>query len=339
MDLLIAGGGPVGLATALYADRAGLAVTVLEPRAAPIDKACGEGLMPGALRALQDLGIDPVGIDFRGIRYLDGDISAEAPFRDGPGRGVRRTVLQAALHDAVTGRGIPIVAGPVGEYQQDDQGVRVGERSARYLIGADGLHSAVRRRAGLAVAAAPGDQPRWGLRCHYGIEPWTDLVEVYWARGAEAYVTPVAADQVGVAILTAEPGTYHEQLARFGQLRRRLGDAAGSKVRGAGPLRQRTRSRVSGRVLLVGDAAGYIDALTGEGIAVGLAAARGLIGCLVADDPAAYERIWLQTSRRYRLLTAGLVWSARRPLLRRRIVPAAAKLPGLFGRVVDQLAR
>ena len=56
-DLLVAGGGPVGLATALYAARAGLDVAVVEPRDGAIDKACGEGLMPGAVAALADLGV------------------------------------------------------------------------------------------------------------------------------------------------------------------------------------------------------------------------------------------------------------------------------------------
>ena len=77
-DLLVAGGGPVGLATALYAHRAGLEVAVLEPRPAPIDKACGEGLMPAAVQALAGLGIQPPGRPLRGVRYLDGTHSAQA---------------------------------------------------------------------------------------------------------------------------------------------------------------------------------------------------------------------------------------------------------------------
>jgi flavin-dependent dehydrogenase len=107
-------------------------------------------------------------------------------------------------------------------------------------------------------------------------------------------------------------------------------------VRGAGPLRQAVRRRVApgGRVLLVGDASGYVDALTGEGISVGLAQARALAACLAAGRPAEYERHWRRVSRRSNLLTAALLGARRNPVLGSRIVPAAAALPAVFGRAV-----
>lgn len=70
---------------------------VAEPRPTPIDKACGEGLMPGAVNALAGLGVTVAGHPLRGIRYLDDRHRAEALFAPGPGRGVRRTELQTAL--------------------------------------------------------------------------------------------------------------------------------------------------------------------------------------------------------------------------------------------------
>ncbi|MFJ6722849.1 NAD(P)/FAD-dependent oxidoreductase, partial [Streptomyces sp. NPDC091259] len=72
IDLLVAGGGPAGLATAIHGALAGLEVVVAEPRPTPIDKACGEGLMPGAVHRLAELGVPVAGRDFRGIRYVDG---------------------------------------------------------------------------------------------------------------------------------------------------------------------------------------------------------------------------------------------------------------------------
>lgn len=337
IDVLVAGGGPAGLATALYAHRAGLEVAVLEPRPAPIDKACGEGLMPAGLQALAELGIEPPGWPLRGVRYLDGRHSAQALFPGATGRGVRRTALQSCLREAVADRGITVHETSLTELRQDETCVQVAGLRARYLVGADGLHSTVRRLAGLHV---PGRSPaRWGLRRHYRIEPWSDLVEVHWSPSAEAYLTPVAHDQIGVAILSGNRASFDDQLVSFPALAQRLSTATGGRVLGAGPLRQRTRARVAGRVLLVGDAAGYVDALTGEGITVGLVAARLLADCLAADRPADYERLWSRSSRRYRTLTGTLLWAAGRPVLRRGIVRTAAAVPRAFELVVGQLAR
>lgn len=342
-DVLVAGAGPAGLATALLAARAGFDVRVVDPRVgnggnpSPIDKACGEGLMPGAVAALASLGVRPTGREFAGIEYHDGRRLAVADFPAGPGLGVRRTALSSALLQAVADAGVPVQPGAVRSVVQDGDGVTVDGHRYRYLIGADGLHSPISRMLDLD-RPAKGRQ-RWGQRRHFGVAPWSDRVQVHWSPRGEAYVTPVADDLVGVAVLSSQRVPFAEQLSWFPEIVDRVAGSDGGPVRGAGPLRRRTTKRVDGRVLLVGDASGYVDALTGEGVAVSLACAQALVECLQRGRPGDYEKRWRTASLRYRALTSGVLWASGRPLLRRRIVPAAAALPWVFGGVVGQLAR
>jgi flavin-dependent dehydrogenase len=394
IDVLVVGGGPVGLATAICCAQQGLSVTVAEPRPGPVDKACGEGVLPAAVRRLAALGVAPDGHPLRGIRYLDARHQVDAPFRHGDGLGVRRTVLHAALAERAAELGITVIPHRVSGFDRHPGHVTAAGIEARYLVAADGLHSTIRRvlerespsgngpgdsaRAVVSRTGAPGTgtfrlgagrhpaPPRYGLRRHYRVAPWTDLVEVYWSAGAEAYVTPVSPDNVGVALLFAKPprpsspdgsvspagtgrgtrdvsgtdGDYAARLAAFPALLDRMGGAPpASEVRGAGPLRHDVTRRVYGRVLLVGDASGYLDALTGEGIGVGLAQADALAHCLAADRPEQYERAWRRVSGPAWRFTATLLWSRNQPLLSPRIVPTAQRLPWLMSALVNYAAQ
>lgn len=332
-DLVVAGGGPAGLATALHAAAAGLSVVVREPRAGVIDKACGEGVMPAGVAHLAALGLRPEGREIVGIRYCSLGRSAATRFRGSAGRGVRRTELHRTLREAVLDAGIRMEHGRVRELRNQPGGVVVDGEAAGYVVVADGLHSPLRRVLGLE-ARTPG-QARYGLRRHVRLTPWTDHVEVHWAAQSEAYVTPVGEDEVGIAVLTTRRASYEEHLAEFPELLERLAGAEpSSAVRGAGPLRQASRRRVEGRTLLVGDAAGYVDALTGEGISLALAQAEAAVRHIVAGDPAGYEREWRRIVRRHRLLTQTLLTVAASPA-RPLLVPAAQRLPKVFAAAVN----
>ncbi|MDW4909677.1 NAD(P)/FAD-dependent oxidoreductase [Streptomyces sp. ADMS] len=335
IDVLVAGGGPAGLSAAIHAALAGLEAVVVEPRTAPVDKACGEGIMPGGVTALRALGIEVTGRELRGIRYVQGAVRAEASFRGHSGLGLRRTTLHSALHERALGLGVRMLPGKVGEVRQNADTVTAAGTTARWLIAADGLHSPVRRGLGLELPGRPDG--RYGLRRHYRVEPWTDFVEVHWSRHGEAYVTPVGDDLVGVAILSHRRRGYDEHLTAFPTLTPSLRGPAATEVRGAGPLLQRVRRRTAGRVLLVGDAAGYLDALTGEGITLALATAGAAVRCLSAGQPEAYERTWARLTRRHRLLTGALLAANRRPGTARLIVPAASRMPPVFAAAVHAL--
>jgi flavin-dependent dehydrogenase len=183
------------------------------------------------------------------------------------------------------------------------------------------------------------------VRRHIAVAPWSDCVEVHWQDGVEAYVTPVSATEVGVAFLwtpddDADSG-WDRFLDRFPALAARLGPAArgGARgTRGAGPFAVAVRPAARGRVLLAGDASGYVDAITGEGIGLAFAAAQALVRATGPDDDARphaaarrYARALRRLRRRHEWLTRVLLTVAGRPALRRRYVAALAASPRAFG--------
>ena len=354
-DVVIAGGGPAGLAAAIQSARRGFRTLVLERSEAIPDKACGEGLMPRGAGELDRLGVrvpDDRCAPFRGIRYLqeDGTI-LEARFRGRPGVGIRRTALVEALREAAVSAGVEVRRGSVVSARARGDVIDVetdaGRIEARLVIAADGLHSPLRRAAGLEGAGGSGSM-RFGVRRHFALAPWTDLVEVHWAPGIEAYVTPVGPRTVNVALLRDRdaPGEFADLLASFPRLSARLeGAPFESAVRGAGPLLQRARARWAARLALVGDAAGYVDAITGQGLSLAFAASAVLMETLPDDLSADLSPFLRRYDKRlrsrwlaYSLPAAALVALSRRPGLRRSALRALGAVPGGFSTLVRAVA-
>ena len=352
-EIAIVGGGPAGLAVALEAATRGHSVVVLDRRSGPIDKACGEGLMPAGLASLERLGVlahlDQAETSvFDSITYVQEDgRSVRAALPAPGGLGIRRLALATAMTRRARELRVTLNEScGVRAHRIDANGVTlttdVGEVRAKVLVAADGLHSALRKAEGLeGVWHGP---KRFGLRRHVAMTPWAPTVEVHFAPGAEAYVTPAGAQRVGLAFLWEDgrvDGTvsFETLLSRFPILEKRIaGHAFDSEPRGAGPLRQPVSARVKDRFVLVGDAAGYVDAITGEGLSLafdGAAALGRLWSQVLASEGSAaslqpYEREMRRGFTRYARLASLLVWTARRPALRRFVINRLITMPRLF---------
>jgi flavin-dependent dehydrogenase len=353
-DLLIVGGGPVGLVAALAARQHGLSALVVEQSPGLPDKACGEGLMPGAVAVLGALGVElPGAVELSGIRFMDGADVATARFPDRTGRALCRLSLMRALTERAQAVGVVLLSGhTLRDFRYRDRvisadvsaaGGGVSTLRAELLVAADGLRSGVRRRLGYELSARGA--PRFGLRRHYRCAPWTDRVEVHWEAGVEAYVTPLGVAEVGVALLShGAPAAYDELLARFPALQRSLGESVPvGRVRGAGPFEQRVRDVLAPGVALVGDAAGYLDAISGEGLTIGFRGAVALVERFRAGELWRYPRDHARISASYQTLTWLMLEIAQRPWLRRSVIRYLAARPAFFsdllGIAADSRAR
>jgi menaquinone-9 beta-reductase len=225
-DIFVAGGGPAGLAVAIAARQQGLRVMLADGAVPPIDKACGEGLMPDAQLALRKLGIDidpAEGFPFRGIRFLDGALCVDAGFPNGQGIGVRRTLLHGKMAQHAAAVGIDLLWGRrVGGIEGDRVRVGDGTVRARWIVGADGTGSLIRQWSGLDDGSSRKDF-RFGFRLHYPVAPWTDCVEIYWGPGCQIYVTPVGAQEVCAALISRDKYLrLDDALSRFPKVEARL---------------------------------------------------------------------------------------------------------------------
>ena len=342
-DLAIVGGGPAGLTTAIEARLAGLDAVVIDRCRPPIDVACGEGLMPGGVERLLRLGValsEDDGWFFHGVCYIDGEVKAQARFASGAGLGVRRTALHRALLRRAEELGVELRWGVKARAIQAD-GIETdgGVFKARWLVAADGRLSALRTWSGITTTVP--ERKRFGIRRHYEMAPWSDLVEVHWADEGEVYVTPVGPETVGVAVLSSDrPLDFDRHLRAFPALSRRLeGARVASRDRGAGPFGQRPATVVRDRLVLVGDASGCLDPITGEGMAVACGQAQALVRAVRRGEIEHYSADHARLMRTPRMLTALLLTAERRPPVRRATIRILAACPRLFSWVVGQVAR
>ncbi|HSU31349.1 MAG TPA: NAD(P)/FAD-dependent oxidoreductase [Bryobacteraceae bacterium] len=337
-QVCIVGGGPAGLAAAIALRLEGFPVTVADSAQPPVDKACGEGLMPDSVEALESLGVKiPKGTGYpvRGVAFINGQAMLTGDFSKNTARGLRRTALHELLVRRASDLGVQLLWNARGvRIDQDGLLVNGSRLTATVVVGADGQNSRVRRDGGLS--AVRHAQRRYGFRRHYRIAPWSDYVQLYWGRDCQVYVTPIAENEVGVALISGSPHFRLDQaLGEFPNLQRRL-EAAERSSREMGSV---TGSRVLRRVsrpgmALVGDASGTVDAITGEGMRISFQQAIALAKACKAGDLFQYELAHRELRQRPNIMAAVMLLLARHDGFRRRAFSSLSERPEMFQRLL-----
>src|ERR1700676_304550 len=338
-DVFVIGGGPAGLAAAIAARRRGFHVVVADGNKPPIDKPCGEGLMPDSIAALQQLGVEIApgeGYSLQGIKFLEKEKSASARFPTGRGVGLRRPILHKKMLDRAVALGVQFLwETPVTGIRGD--GVTLAGENfvpTKWIIGADGGQSRVRRWAGLESSKRDS---RLAWRAHFLVAPWSEYVEIHWAENAQAYVTPVSANEVCVVMVSRnENRDIRVALNEFPELGSRLRSERLSRpARGTITTMHRLKRVCRGNVALIGDASGSVDAITGEGLSLSFHQAVALAEAMEKNCLELYQKAHRQFARRPTFMARLLLLLDGRAGLRRRTLAVFRNNPEVFARLVS----
>ncbi|MGI8958501.1 MAG: NAD(P)/FAD-dependent oxidoreductase [Bryobacteraceae bacterium] len=337
-DVCVIGGGPAGLAAAIALRRGGFTVRVMDCAVPPIDKTCGEGLLPDSIAGLHELGLaipSRLGFHFRGVRFTDRECSVVADFPNGTGIGLRRTVLHELLVERANELGVSFSWGA--------KRIRLGEAcivvdgkvvNPQLVVGADGQNSRIRRDAGLDKTRR--EIRRFGFRRHYRLQPWSAYMELHWGKLCQLYITPVSENEISVALLSSDPKLrLDEALVEFPEIRNRLASAEpSSSETGSLTMSRKLRCVCRPGLALIGDASGSVDAITGEGIGSSFRQAVALARAFKIENLASYERAHRALSRRPRFMGALLLRLGKHERLRGQVLTFLARHPDTFSRLL-----
>lgn len=320
VDVLIVGAGPAGSVAALVLARAGVRVRLIDRAAFPRDKLCGDTVNPGTMAALRRLGvasgIEQRGRPIRGMRVTGPTgVAIEGRYPESAaGRSILRRELDLILLEAAVDAGAMFepdlratkallngcavagahVRGALGE----------SDLTAPLTIAADGRHSTI--AFGLGLSVHPAAPRRWAVGRYFGdVDGMNDIGEMHIRRGHYVGVAPLPDGTANVCVVTTpDAGRWRdpEQLV--------AGTLAGDPLLGPrfararavtppvvlGPLAVDAASTGLPGLLLAGDAAGFIDPMTGDGLR--FAVRGGELAAAAALD--ALARGWIGVHQRYR---------------------------------------
>jgi flavin-dependent dehydrogenase len=368
VDVLVAGAGPAGSATAALLAEAGFSVLAVDRSAFPRDKACSEYMSPEAVRILSRLGVlqalEGAGaVALQGLRVTapygatalgSFALAPRPPFRP-TGLSVSRRILDHQLVGAARAAGAVVTEQTYVEELLYDRGAingavvreRGGQRHsirARLTVGADGLRSVVARRLGRRSHGRPR---RVAFVAHLtGVGGMSSFAELHFTRSAFVGLNPIGHDRtnVGLVIPTpqAEPARgrldqfFFDTLGRFPGVRERVEAVQVVRpVLATGPFAAWSGRVVAPGALLVGDAADFFDPVTGDGIYSALRGAElvaeTVIPALSCGGPLTPDCLAAYRRMRRRVFSGKWVLE--------RLLTYAMQFPRLFDRAVSRLGR
>ena len=338
-DVIVIGAGPAGIATAIAANQRGLSAIVFDARTPPIDKPCGEGLLPQGVASLRSLGIQltsDLAVPFSGIRFAAGNSSAYAKFPGATGFALRRVQLHQLLIERAVKAGV-IFRWGMRVTKIDSRHVTAGNMQIpyRWLVGADGQNSFVRKWAKLGPVRTSGK--RFGFRQHFRVQSWPNFVDVHWGQGCQMLATPTAAHEVCVSVLSRDASfRISEALPLFPELAERLRDAMPvTRELGNATSLNRLASVTRGRVALVGDASGSVDAITGHGLSLAFQQANFLAEAFERQDLAHYESAHRKIAVMPALMSRLMLMMDKNSWVRRKTLRLFADRPDLFSKLLS----
>ena len=314
-DILVVGAGPAGSAFAAAAASRGREVLLIDAAAHPRPKTCAEYASPRILEELRAIGLDDAAwradaLPIEGMRVIRGDDASDIRYRDAagprPAWGLDRLAFDAQLAGHATARGARYLARTsLRGLEVDDAAITAMLRTpdgpkrvrARWIVGADGARS---RTARLLGVDRPVRLPRrLGLVAHYqGIPALRDHGEMHVGPAGYVGLAPLAHGRLNVGMALPLDGARRSAEERFAEAiasipavaERLRGVRRLTPIRGAAPIGHRVSRAARPGWLLIGDAAGFIDPFSGEGIFRALRSARAAATALAAGDRGADER-------------------------------------------------